>query len=32
MDEKKSVQVGIIMTIFSKTYTVTKTNLNEKML
>jgi len=30
--KKKSVQVAIIMTIFSKTYTVIKRNLNEKML
>jgi hypothetical protein len=28
--KKKSVQVAIIMTIFSKTYTVIKRNLNEK--
>ena len=29
--KRKSIQVGIIMTIFSKTYTVTKRNLTEKM-
>ena len=31
LDKKISVQVDIMMTIFSKTYTVTKRNLTEKM-